>query len=221
MTQIIAFIPARRNSKGIKFKNRQVVGKYNLVQHACNFAKALPFDKIILSTDDEFFIEDQNLSEYISIRPPELATDDSIISDVIIEWDIARKENDTFYVLLEPTCVFRELNDLKFLFNGDFFKTDYRSFASFKSVSWDYSKIWHEEKKIISPISNPWKRRQESKLSYVLTGHYYGFYGNTLKEIYPSILNQPCMKVEIENERCIDINDKYDLMLAREKIKDE
>ena len=41
------------------------------------------------------FIEDQNLSEYISIRPPELATDDSIISDVIIEWDIARKENDT------------------------------------------------------------------------------------------------------------------------------
>lgn len=219
MREIVAFIPARRNSKGIKFKNRQVVGKYNLVQHTFNFAQQLPFDQIIISTDDEFFIEDKKLSKHISVRPSELATDNSIISDVIIEWNSSKESNNIFYVLLEPTCIFRETKDLKFLFNGEFLKTNYKSFASFKQVTWDYSKIWHEDQKTILPVSNPWKRRQESKLGYVLTGHYYGFYGNALQQIYPSILEQPCMKVEIDNEKCIDINDSNDLTLARKKIQ--
>ena len=53
----VAFIPARRNSKGIKFKNRQEIGGVSLVGHALNFAKECNFDEIIISTDDEYFYE--------------------------------------------------------------------------------------------------------------------------------------------------------------------
>ena len=51
MSKNIAFIPARKNSKGIIFKNRI------LFKNSLKFIKKLDFiDEILVSSDDEFII---------------------------------------------------------------------------------------------------------------------------------------------------------------------
>ncbi len=221
MCNVIAFIPARRNSKGIKYKNRQLVDKKTIVEHALDFSKSLPFDEIVLSTDDEYFIDDKKFKDFINLREPDLSGDDIILTDVLLDL-ISKNQNfkNSFIILLEPTCLFRKKDDLNFFFNENFFKSKYKSFASFKREKIDYSKGWTCIEDEMRPISNPWKRRQEALTYYCLTGHYYGFYANELVNIYPSLLADPCKMIDIENERCIDINSVYDLELVRKKFNE-
>ena len=57
MSKHVAFIPARKGSKGFKFKNRI------LFSHTANFINQIDwFDEVIVSTDDHFFSPPLNLS---------------------------------------------------------------------------------------------------------------------------------------------------------------
>jgi CMP-N,N'-diacetyllegionaminic acid synthase len=76
--KILALIPARGGSKGIRRKNLRRVGSRSLVEHAVRFARTHPrVDRVLVSTDDPE-IRDVALSsgaEVPFLRPATLAED--------------------------------------------------------------------------------------------------------------------------------------------------
>ena len=80
----IAIIPARKNSKGLKFKNRL------LFNYTKNFLKKIKwFDKIILASDDDYFrpkCKKANFSFYK--RDKKNANDSSSIKSLMEEINI-------------------------------------------------------------------------------------------------------------------------------------
>ena len=111
---ILAVIPARIGSKGVKKKNLLKIGDYTLIERAlftgigCNF-----IDRLIVSSDSKEIIHLANqYGDYASFkRPTDLAVDGAGSLGVIkhaLEW--AEKEGDKKYdriVLLEPPSPFR------------------------------------------------------------------------------------------------------------------
>jgi len=78
MPKHVAFIPARKGSKGFKFKNRI------LFTHTANFINQIDwFDEVVVSTDDPV-IEELALPYGYSVhtRPKSLASDDVSIKAV-------------------------------------------------------------------------------------------------------------------------------------------
>ena len=113
----IAVVPARKGSKRFPGKNRLKLNGKSLVEIAIGCAiDAKIFDKIILTTDDEFFFELQNIYPGIDIRirPPFIAQDTStpyeVLMDVIQFYDI---HEDLRFCYLQPTSPLRRALDLK------------------------------------------------------------------------------------------------------------
>lgn len=214
MKDFIIVIPARRNSKSIPFKNREQINGLTIVEHTIEFSKNLNPKKIILSTDDEFYIDNAKFNKYIHKRPPQLALDETLIADVLLNLIEEKNLYDEFILLLEPTCFPRLRNQLNEFFDGTFTKSKARSIASFSKSPVIKEKIWLSKDGKLTPDTDMWKRRQEYYDQYILTGHYYGFFGKDLKNYYPGLCDQNVFPIKI-SEEYIDINTFDDL----EKLK--
>ncbi len=86
MTRVLGILPARSGSKGIKNKNlRLLAGKPLLAWSAEALANAEEIDVKICSTDSEAIADMaiQSGLEVPFLRPPNLATDDSLVIDTI------------------------------------------------------------------------------------------------------------------------------------------
>ena len=212
---IVAFIPARRNSKGIKFKNRQKIAGVSLVGHALNFAKKCNFNEIIISTDDEYFYEHKEFSKYCHRRDGKLADDQAIIADVVRQYSLDIYRSNDFFVVLEPTCFVRKQSHLDFLFNGDFFLKNKATFTSFIESPIPKEKIWKYKDGKMIPHADVWKRRQEYEKQYSLSGHYYGLFLVNIDNIYPSLCEDDVYPLIIDDDFHIDIDRKVDLDIAR------
>ena len=105
---IIAVIPARKGSVGIKNKNLQKINEISLIDRSIKYAKESNlFDKIIVTTDyNESLFDSKNV--IVRNRPKELATNEStmvdVLEDVIEYYNI--NQNDKI-ILLQPTSPFR------------------------------------------------------------------------------------------------------------------
>jgi N-acylneuraminate cytidylyltransferase len=76
--KIPCILIARKNSKGIKNKNRIIINGVTLIQHSINYLKKCKFvDDIVVSTDDEKIekIAEKNDCFAIFPRPKKLSTD--------------------------------------------------------------------------------------------------------------------------------------------------
>ena len=64
-------------------------------------------------------------------------------------------------------------------------------------------------------ISHPqvWKRRQDYSEQFMLSGHYYGFWGRDLTGYYPGLGGKDVYPIFIR-DKFVDINYKEDLKLA-------
>ena len=82
---ILAIIPARAGSKGIKNKNTKLINGKPLISYAIDFAKKSKLiDKIVISSDDSKIsklYKDTNI-DFIE-RPKDLCRDDSLVIDAI------------------------------------------------------------------------------------------------------------------------------------------
>tara|TARA_R100000664_G_scaffold17057_1_gene25934 strand:- start:6818 stop:7456 length:639 start_codon:yes stop_codon:yes gene_type:complete len=99
-------IPARRNSKGLPFKNRKLI-EYTLQQ--------IPPEekhKIFITTDDEFIIDKLKLKYNIIKRPDNLSTDDIDIRSVM-EHALGKIQNSDDVVMLYLTYPQRTWNDIQ------------------------------------------------------------------------------------------------------------
>jgi len=111
----VAFIPARKNSKGIPGKNKKLFCGKPLVQWSIEQAKdSKVFDKIVVSSDDDDILK---LAEELGIetilRQEELADDEASLDAVLFDY-FSREENECDYVcMLQPTSPLRSVKDIK------------------------------------------------------------------------------------------------------------
>jgi CMP-N,N'-diacetyllegionaminic acid synthase len=111
---ILAVIPARGGSKGVREKNLVRIGDYTLVERALFTALGCEFiKKIIVSSDSKKIINLANkYGDYAPfVRPAHLATDQAGSHGVIkhaLEWSESKDSKEYDYiVLLEPPAPFR------------------------------------------------------------------------------------------------------------------
>lgn len=118
MKKVLAIIPAREGSKGVKNKNIKILNDKPLISYSIEEAKkANLIDKLIVSTDSNLIadISKQNGAEVPFIRPKELATDSSLTYDVVRHTvDFFENKGDFFDIilLLQPTTPFRKASTI-------------------------------------------------------------------------------------------------------------
>lgn len=118
MRKIIAIIPARSGSKGIKDKNIKELNGKPLIAYTIEAAlESNVFEDVIVSTDSEEYadISRRYGATVPFLRPKKLAEDISktndVIQDVILKLKAHGKEYDDF-MLLQPTSPLRTKDDI-------------------------------------------------------------------------------------------------------------
>ena len=116
---MIAIIPARSGSKGLKNKNLKLINGIPLVAYPILAAKkAKLIKRIILSTDSKKIakIGKKYGAEVPFLRPKKLATDNSMAMDAyfytIEKINKNEKSNINEFVVLSPTSPLRTANDI-------------------------------------------------------------------------------------------------------------
>ena len=116
---MIAIIPARSGSKGVKNKNIKLLGDKHLIAYSILAAKKIPeVKRIIVSTDSEEYAEIARKygAEVPFLRPKKFADDNSTDLDVfshIIEWfDKKNNQIPELFIHLRPTSPLRDPNVL-------------------------------------------------------------------------------------------------------------
>ena len=123
--KILAIIPARKNSKRIKFKNKKKLASKPLIEYSIDVAKKIKFFcNILVTTDDEDIINICKRKNILApwIRPKNLSGP-NVSSYLTIkhatQWYEKKIEKIDLIFLLQPTSPFRTkkniLESLKFL----------------------------------------------------------------------------------------------------------
>ena len=191
--QLIAFIPARGGSKGIKRKNLMKMGNETLVEIAVNGAiESKIFNYIIINSED---IEIRNLIQskfsnnkqiIIQDRPEEYWHDNTVQEvDRLIEWSSKQFEKDydvsvDDIALLYPTAPLRKSNNIKEAYKI-YQKYNYDSLLS---VTESREYLWRigPNNSIVGPINyspftrgpnqlEGWNQWRENKSIYIFKKH--------------------------------------------------
>lgn len=113
--KILAIIPARSGSKGLKNKNILKLNEKPLINYTIEAAlKSNIFDEVFVSTDSEEYAQIAEACGAVAhpLRSEELSTDTSPSSAFLIDILQKKSEYDTF-VLLQPTSPFRNEYHIK------------------------------------------------------------------------------------------------------------
>jgi CMP-N,N'-diacetyllegionaminic acid synthase len=139
----IAFIPARKGSKGIPGKNKKDFCGKPLVQWSIDQAKESKlFDNIIVSSDDDDIlgIAKKHGAEAV-MRAEELSGDDVALDDVMYDY-FARDPNKCEYIcLLQPTSPLRSVSDII----DSFKNVTKKKWWSAVGVQWNPLMAWVKE----------------------------------------------------------------------------
>ncbi|KZL07210.1 N-acylneuraminate cytidylyltransferase [Pseudovibrio axinellae] len=110
---VIAFIPARKGSKGLHLKNTKEILGYSLYYHSVLAAKAAGIDKIYISTDIEEIIHSDNSGAIVVKRPDRLCTDTATMGQVLNHFVNENLTSNATVVLLQPTSPLRRASHIK------------------------------------------------------------------------------------------------------------
>ena len=116
---IVAIIPARKGSKGIKNKNIIIYKKKPLLFHSIKSALKLnKVDRVIVSTDSKKYKSLANkFGAEVILRPKKISGSKSLEKEYLMHTYNYLKYKENYivdlFVLLRPTCPDRNTNDLK------------------------------------------------------------------------------------------------------------
>ncbi len=218
--RVAALIPARAGSKGIRDKNLAEVGGRSLLRWAVDLALAMPeIDRCIVSTDGrEIASEAARLGAEVHPRPAELAGDDAMVMDTILEvrrWHKAVGQGCEQFVLLQPTSPFRAPESVRRCLAALSEGSD--SAATFAPARLHPHRAFRLEGDEPRPYLEgavPWLPRQELRPpAYELTGGVYALWVERLPANSPSLLFGRSTAVRTEGP-LIDIDDHHDLEMA-------
>ena len=189
---VLALIPARGGSKGIRDKNIRPLRGHTLLEYAANAAaKSGVIDRAVLSTDSErIAAEGRRLGiEVPFIRPAELARDDTPMLPVIEHAvDFLEQEGwqPEIVVLLQPTSPLRTADHIRNAVQElrDSAADSVVTVVQLPShLSPDYV-MRIEEGRLVSflPEGASVSRRQDARPAYVRDGTVYAFWRRTLRD---------------------------------------
>ena len=224
--KILAIIPARGGSKGIRKKNIQKLLGKPLISYTITAAKnTKSINKIIVSTDDnEIKKISQNIgAEVPFLRPKQISKDTSSTIEVIKHALKFLEETQSYtpdiIVLLQPTSPLRTsqlitktINTLK--------KSKATSVITVSKITkHPYASFWlkNDFLKPFKENSTKYSRRQDFPDLFFPTGAVYSFWYDTLKK-FNSIYG-PKIKPIIVDDDNIDIDTLQDLFFTEMILK--
>ena len=223
----LTFIPARSNSKGLKNKNLKVISGKKLIEITINFIKKLKIKSnyIFVSTDSKKIEKiSKNCGANVDfLRSKKLSKSNSVLDDAIFEFLKNSKFsniNFEFLILLMPTQPFRSkqafLKALKLINNPKI-----KSVISVKNLNRSDDYIFKKEKNILVIKKNIKSvNRQFIKSNFTPCGCFYITKLNEFKK-KASFYNDKTFAIETSFPQNLDIDNVYDLNLARTIIKNK
>ncbi len=219
--KVVAFIPARGGSKGIKDKNIRELGGKPLIAWPIETALSTPeIDRVIVSTDSKEIAKiAQKHGAEVKIRPADLARDNSLVADTIrhLKQELSKQyESEEIAVLLEATSPFRDIKIVTRCLERLVLE-ELDSIATFSESKISPERLWKITNGTPEPYiksASPWKPRQSFKTAYKLNAVVYAFRLSKLPDIGPDILFGNFGAEILPNENLIDIDTEQDLMVA-------
>ena len=218
--RVLALIPARGGSKGIKDKNIRPVAGKPLIAYSIEAGLHCEYvDDVVITTDSERIkaVAEEYGAWVPFLRPDELASDTATTLDAVLHAVNTLKEMGKEYdilVILQPTSPLRDATDLsgaleKYMASGE------RSLASVSPVA-DHPLLirtlpdeTHMEKML--KVSSTC-RRQDMPAYYRING---AIYINAIKELnHETSFNDNEVPYIITEEHAVDIDEYKDLALA-------
>lgn len=221
MSAHIALIPARKNSKGLKNKNRY------LFNTTAKFVKSLNFiDKVVVSSDDKIILNKAKKFKFISHkRKKKYSKDNTSIKKTILNISKELKLNKNHYIWLFYLPI---INRKKKDFIKAFRKTKRKRFKSLCTfISTDYKFHPHyswviNRSSIKQFIKNDNFRRQDLTKAFYHFHYICCFKLKELKYLNSELIgkNTTPIKIDsIESSKVLEIDTKSDLNKALGKIK--
>lgn len=231
--KVLAVIPARKDSKGIKNKNHLKLNGKSLVEIAIQEAqKSKIINRLIFSSNDKNLIskiKKRNFKkvEIPFVRPENISNDKASSYSVLKHAYYWLKKNNNWkadiVVLLQPTTPFRTKkiidDSIKLLIKNK------KSDAVITITDVEYPPYWmfkKDKKKLIPLIhgSNKFTRRQDTPKALKPAGLVYAlrtnFLMNKLKGILP---NKKTLGYYVNPNFCINIDNYDQYLLSKIKIK--
>lgn len=224
--RVLAWIPARGGSKGIKDKNiRELCGK-PLIAYTIEAAKNSKYvDKVMVSTDSERIAEiaKEGGAWVPSLRPADLAEDYSKTIDAILHTlKLLESMNERFdiFCLLQPTSPLRDVNDLDSAIKT-FVAHDERGLVTVSSCETNPVLIRtigeDGELERLLPVGST-VRRQDMPRYYRVNG---SIYINRTDEITKDTsFNDNPIPYVVDDSHGLDIDEPVDLVIAEYMLKE-
>tara|TARA_B000000532_G_scaffold234516_1_gene219064 strand:- start:34 stop:726 length:693 start_codon:yes stop_codon:yes gene_type:complete len=216
-----AIIPARKNSKGLKYKNRK------LIKYTSNFLKKLKwFNKIIISTDDEHLIKKcENKNYLVHNRSKFNSRSNSSILSVMKEIQNKYKFSpDDFFWLFYITIPQKKVSDYNFV-RKILSKKKLDSVISVRPVLTHPDDCWIlNNKKLTKYTKNKVYRRQDKKELYEHYHYICAFRINKINSLNDELIGKFTYPLKIKNkfkENLIEIDCNNDYQKFLSKIKNE
>lgn len=223
---ILAIIPARSGSKGIKDKNIKNINDKPLIAYTIEAAlKSKCFEDVIVSTDCEKYkiISEQYGAWVPFLRSKELAQDESTTNDVVEDVLLRLKKNGKKYnyiMILQPTSPLRDYEDIRNSIK-EFKEKKANSLVSMCECEHSplLSKLLGKEMRLDGFLSNFNRiRRQDLKKFYRLNGAIYLIRVDYFLK-YKNFYRENSYAFIMDKTKSIDIDDMNDFEYAEYLIK--
>lgn len=223
---MLAIIPARAGSKGLKNKNKLVLGSIPLIAHSILAARQSKFiSRIIVSTDSNEIAEISKKygAEIPFLRSKKLASDNSMVMDAYFEVieNIDNKENIKNFIALLPTSPLRESQDIDNAIKLFFKKkadTVISMTKSYYPIEWNHYVNDSKKVRAVNKKFNAVTNRQNLKPTYIPNGSIYVFKYDTLKKTRQYYTKKTYAYI-MPFEKSVDIDDVFDFELAKKLLK--
>ena len=226
MEKILAIIPARAGSKGIKNKNVRLVDGKPLINYTIETAiKSNLVTDIVVSSDSIEVLEIARKYQQVIIhkRNTQLASDKSPIIDTIIDVINFLESEFKYVILLQPTSPLRTGNEIDNAIN--LMKKNFNANSLISVVQMNdihpARMYWLNNNLTLNPIMREFSevRRQEIPPAYYRNG---AIYISKVKSLLTnnSIMSTPSIAYEMPSKYLLNIDEERDLIIAESLIKE-
>ena len=219
--KVLAIVPARSGSVGIKNKNIRSFGGKPLMQWTVDCAKEIKtIDKIVVSSNGEEILDvAKDFDVSLHHRSDKLGNSESLIIDTIRNIIAEYKSVDEVYpivLLLEPTSPFRVPQDITDCLDL-LLKNNLDSVATFTDAFLNPIRAWKIENDIPQPYlknQDNWARRQDLTPAYELNGAVYAFRAEKLPSKDSNLLFGKTGAVMMPQSRSLQLDTESEFEIA-------